>query len=116
MSTITVGHLAAPARPHLRITRRGRVVLGALLTLPTVAVITAIAMSSAPAVASNESSTQQFAYVTVEAGESLWSVAERVAPASDPRDVIADIERFNGLDSSAVAAGQSLAIPATYTD
>lgn len=115
MSTISLGY-AAPVRPTLRITRRGRMVLGAVLALPAAAVLTALAISAAPAAASNDIASGDFSYVTVEAGESLWSVAERVAPASDPRDVIADIERLNGLESSAVAAGQSLAIPTAYAD
>ncbi len=32
-----------------------------------------------------------FDYVTVHAGQSLWELAESVAPAADPRDVIAEI-------------------------
>jgi LysM repeat protein len=105
---------AASTRPALRITRRGRIVLAVVLAVPALLVSASIALSSMPAAASNESATVDFEYVTVQAGESLWSVAERVAPASDPRDVIADIERLNGLESSAVAAGQSVAIPVSY--
>lgn len=116
MSSITAGYTAV--RPTLRITRRGRAVLGTLLVVPVAAVLVSMAVSSIPAAASADdvAGSADFAYVTVGAGESLWSVAERVAPESDPRDVIADIERLNGLDSSAVAAGQSLAIPADYAD
>jgi hypothetical protein len=122
MSTITAVYTSV--RPTLRITRRGRVVLGAVLALPVAAVLVSMAVNSIPAAASSASSaavssgaaSSEFDFVTVGEGESLWSVAERVAPASDPRDVIADIERLNGLESSVVAAGQSLAIPAAYTD
>jgi LysM repeat protein len=115
MTAIAAPQTSLRSQP-LRITRRGRIVLGAVLSIPAVVAIASFALSSAPAVATGESADVSFEYVTVQPGESLWAVAERVAPASDPRDVIADIERFNGLDSSAVAAGQSLAIPATYTD
>jgi len=102
-------------RPVLRITRRGRIVLGTLVSLPAVAVIASIALSALPATATDESAGGTFEYVTVASGESLWSVAERVAPMSDPREVISDIERLNGLESSDIAAGASLAIPAAYT-
>ena len=103
---------------RLRITRRGRVVLAALASIPVVAVVTAVALFGAnSAVADGVASsgaTQAFDYVTVQAGETLWGLAEEIAPTADPRDVIADIERLNGVESSAVAPGQSLAIPAQY--
>ena len=55
-----------------------------------------------------------FDYVTIEAGQSLWQLAESVAPAQDPRDVIADIVNLNQLTSEAVQPGQRLALPADY--
>lgn len=47
-------------------------------------------------------------------GESLWSIAEEVAPAADPRDVVDAIIRLNALGSGQLEAGQTLAIPAEY--
>jgi hypothetical protein len=52
--------------------------------------------------------------VTVGSGESLWSIAEEVAPGHDPRDVVDGIVRLNALDDVTVAVGQSLSIPAEY--
>lgn len=105
---------ARSARPTpLRLTRRGRLVLGFLAAVPIAAVL-AFSALSAPAVAGSEMSTVAFATVTVQPGESLWGIAERIAPGSDPREVITQIERLNALEGSAVAAGQSLAIPADY--
>ncbi len=49
--------------------------------------------------------------VIVGPGDTLWSLAERVDPAADPRDVIAEIMRLNDLDSSALRAGQLLLLP-----
>lgn len=112
----TAGFTPAVA-PRLRITRRGKAVLATVLSIPAVVVIGMMATAGGPAVASAEQgATTEFAYVTVSAGESLWDVAERVAPSQDPRDVIADIERLNGLVGSGVAAGESLAIPADYAN
>ena len=52
--------------------------------------------------------------VTVSFGDTLWSIAETVAPEADPRDVIDAIVRLNALEGVSLEAGQSLAIPAEY--
>ncbi|MCU1412125.1 MAG: hypothetical protein JWR04_2832, partial [Rhodoglobus sp.] len=39
-----------------------------------------------------------FEYVTVESGQTMWHLAEDLAPQSDPREVIAQIVQFNQLD------------------
>ncbi|WP_199240956.1 LysM peptidoglycan-binding domain-containing protein [Naasia lichenicola] len=102
-------------RSRLRITARGRAALAVIVLAPVVAA--AIALSSAPAVASDaprDSNPVSFSYITVESGESLWSIAERIAPKADPRDVITEISALNGLDGASVSAGQSLAVPQQY--
>jgi hypothetical protein len=53
--------------------------------------------------------------VTINSGESLWAVAQRIAPAADPRDVINDILAFNGMSSAEIMPGQLIAIPTQYT-
>ena len=102
------------ARVRLRLTRRGRAVLSALVALPLVIGALVFALNGGGAVATGEQTHVSFQYVTVESGDSLWSVAERVAPNADPRDVIADIVSLNGLDSAVVSPGQQLAVPAKY--
>ncbi len=53
------------------------------------------------------------AVVTVEAGESLWSVATSVAgPGEDPRDVVERIVSLNGLEHDVLQPGQDLVVPA----
>ena len=102
--------LTTPTR--LRINRRGRAVLSGLVLVPVVAAVVAFGLNSGPALAGDDSSAAaQLTTVSVGAGESLWSIAESVAPDRDPRDVIADIIKLNGLDSANVPAGTSLAIP-----
>jgi len=54
---------------------------------------------------------QQFAYVTVMSGQTLWDLAEEYAPNRDPRDFIADIKALNNLESSSVDPGKQLALP-----
>jgi hypothetical protein len=102
-------------RPALRLTRRGRAVFGGLAAAPIVIGIV-LASVSTPAMAGSEVVSASYRTVTVSAGESLWSIAERIAPDQDPRDVIVDISRLNSLADQSVVPGQSLAIPARYVD
>jgi hypothetical protein len=116
----TSGRPTAPATSRLRITRRGRLVLTSLVVSPLIALGVVAGVNATSAIATSEgagSSTSivEFDYLTINAGESLWQVAERIAPASDPRDVIAEIVSLNQLTSSAVEPGQRLAIPSAYS-
>jgi hypothetical protein len=121
MSTVTMNRLVtyrsiierAP-QPRLRITARGRAVLLALAAAPLIVAAAFFGLNGGGAVATADSSTGTFHYVTVESGESLWQVAQSIAPNSDPRDVVAQVMQFNRLDSSDVMAGQQLAIPPQY--
>jgi hypothetical protein len=105
---------ARPAAPRLRLTKRGRGVLTTLAAAPLVVAALVFALNGGMATATLEGSGTDFQYVTVEAGQSLWEVAETVAPNADPRDVIAGIMKLNQLESADVLAGQQLAIPAQY--
>jgi LysM repeat protein len=44
-------------------------------------------------------------------GDSLWSVARRVAPDNDPREVVEQIRRLNDLTSAEIQVGQQLLLP-----
>jgi LysM repeat protein len=48
---------------------------------------------------------------TVQQGDTLWTVAQRIAPDNDPRDVIAQLRRINHLQSSSLRVGQQLLLP-----
>lgn len=119
MSTATFDarvYRTAPVRPQpkLRLTRRGRGVLLALAAAPIVIAALFFSLNGGGATASLEGATVSFEYVTVDAGQSLWQVAESIAPTADPRDVIDAIVRFNQLESADVYAGQEIAIPLEY--
>lgn len=116
MTAITM-HTAVAPRTRLRLTVRGRRVLATLAALPAVIALALAIMSGGSALASRDDGVPagSFMTVTVSPGDSLWSIAEEVAPAADPRDVIDAITRLNALDSVELVAGQSLAIPAEYT-
>lgn len=114
----SAGHAPAARRApasRLRLTTRGRVVFTILAALPLVFGAFFGALNGGMATASLEGSSADFQYVTVESGQSLWQLAETIAPTSDPRDVISEIVKLNQLPSADVRAGQQLAIPAAYT-
>lgn len=105
---------ASSSAPRLRLTKRGRAVLMFLAATPLVIAALAFALNGGGATASLEGSSVAFQYVTVESGQTLWQLAESIAPAADPRDVIAEIMQLNQLQSADVYAGQELAVPAAY--
>ncbi|HSP39135.1 MAG TPA: LysM peptidoglycan-binding domain-containing protein [Frankiaceae bacterium] len=94
-------------KPGLHLTRRGRLV--ALLLLFVVLTVafsvgrvtsTALGDPNAPA-----------AEVIVQRGDTLWSIAERIAPDADPRATARDLMAVNGLGSPSLEAGQHLRLP-----
>ena len=109
---------AAASRPatRLRLTVRGRRVLAALAALPAVIALSAAMIGGGSALATRDAGAPagSFETVTVAPGDTLWSIAEEVAPADDPRDVVDAIVRLNALDGVTLWAGQSIAIPTEY--
>lgn len=121
MSTVTL----AASRPHtatsrtrLRLTSRGRRVLAVLAALPVIGGIAIGTLAGGAALGSNDTGAPSGAFqsVTVMPGDSLWGIAERVAPEADPRDVVSEIVSLNVLPNSAVDAGERIAIPAQYSN
>ncbi len=114
--TVTpVSYASAPTvRTRLRLTRRGRAVIAALVSLPLVIALAMMALNGGGATASAGDAV--VATVTVEAGESLWSVAAAVAPEASTADVVADLIAVNELSSAELLPGQVLVIPARYAD
>jgi hypothetical protein len=102
------------AQPRLRLTKRGRVVFTSLAAVPVVAGVMLLALNGGGATATS-SGGAQLEEVTVQAGQSLWSLAEDIAPDVDPRDVVSDILSVNQLQTGSVQAGQRLMLPAEYT-
>jgi nucleoid-associated protein YgaU len=109
--------VAAPAGTRsraVRLTRRGRLVrsLVALAAALAMALAGVVHMSGAPARAgAGPSDPVAVERVSVEQGDSLWLIAERVAPERDPRDVVHRLRELNGLDSNLIQPGQVLLIP-----
>jgi nucleoid-associated protein YgaU len=45
-------------------------------------------------------------------GDTLWSIARRVAPDGDPRPIVDALATANRLDGTGLVPGQSLIVPA----
>lgn len=45
-------------------------------------------------------------------GDTLWSIAERLAPGDDPRPLVDAIATANGVEAGALVPGSTLVIPA----
>lgn len=54
---------------------------------------------------------QSAALVQVRPGETLWDIAQRLAPASSPDAVVARIRQLNSLSGDVVRPGELLAVP-----
>lgn len=106
---------AAPAT-RLRLTRRGRRVLAFLASVPAVVALSIAIISGGGALATSDAGAgAAFEKVTVMPGDTLWSIAESVAPQADPRDVVDAIMRLNALPSASLDAGETIAIPVEYS-
>lgn len=119
MTTIDIAgiHRIPASRPtRLRLTTRGRRALAVVASLPAAIALSIAVISGGSALASSTSGeSASFGTVTVMTGDTLWSIAEQVAPAADPRDVVDAIMRLNALPGASLDAGQTIAIPAEYT-
>jgi hypothetical protein len=102
---------------RLRLTVRGRRVLAFLVAAPVAVLLTYGLISGGAALASRDGGggADAFSAVTVSYGDTLWSIAQEVAPASDPRDVVDAIARLNALPGGVIEVGQTIAIPAEYS-
>lgn len=96
-----------PGRPTLRLTRRGRVLV--LLVLATL-VLVAFSLGRTSASAGHSGTVTRTTTV-VQPGETLWTIARRVAPAADPRATVRRLTELNDLGSAPIVAGQRLVLP-----
>jgi LysM repeat protein len=95
----------------IRLNRRGR--LARTFVVLSLAIVMASVVSAkagagqdvAPAKAGS------FITVTVAPGDTVWSLANRLAAGGDVRSLVSEIISVNSLDSVDVATGQKLRIP-----
>jgi nucleoid-associated protein YgaU len=104
-------HAVHPA--PLRLTGRGRAVLRGLVVVLMLVVMAAAGLALAHGARAADGAPPAVVVHThvVLPGETLWGIARQVAPHDDPRDTVSRIVEFNSLPSTAVHAGQRLALP-----
>ena len=110
LATVTQLYQPAPASiaPPLRLTRRGVAVLASFVGL-LAAVLVAVAWASAPSAAGGASGAGTApAIVSVQQGDSLWTIAARVAPQTDPRVEVERLQQLNHLGGVVLQPGQLL--------
>lgn len=101
--------LGSEALGSVRLTRRGRLVL--LIAFLALA-FGAFVVVGGPAVSSKDAHHPAAEQVVVEPGQTLWDIAQRVAPGEDTQEVIAEIVDLNALASAGdIRAGQPLDVP-----
>ncbi len=98
---------SASERP-LRLTRRGRVVLTALV----LGLVALVALWGGKAFASGPGEPREVTVHAVEAGETLWQHAAALAGGDrDVRDLVDELMALNGLSSTSLQVGQQLLLP-----
>jgi hypothetical protein len=109
----------AAANGSVRLTRRGKIVVGVLAGLAAASLAALIwfavagqAEAAGPgALGGGSGAGHTMLRVVVRPGETLWSIAVRTDPTADPRAVIQQIIDDNALRGPAIQAGQVLWVP-----
>jgi len=95
---------------EIRLTRRGRVVLGLMGTM--FLILAWMTLGGGSADASTDSVVNATAVVVIQPGENLWAIARSIAPDIDPREMVLRIRELNDLGADHVYPGQSIVVPA----
>jgi hypothetical protein len=94
-------------QPPLRLTRRGRVVVLTFFVL----LASAVGVLLATASRASDPEVGDMPSVVVQPYDTLWSIASRTSPGGNPRAVVFEIRRLNGLDDFTVHPGERLTLP-----
>lgn len=98
-------HSSRPATPG-----RGR---GLVRRLALVAAVLGMLVGFGFAHAVQGTAPVEYETVTVQPGDTLWSLAERRYPGEDVRARVSEIERANGLGDPVLHTGQTLRLRST---
>ena len=99
-----------PARRHRRAVYQRRRVLAALVGLGLVLAVFRAGEALGGSSLASPGRLPHVEQVVVQPGDSLWSIAQRVAPGRDPRPVVDALSR--SLGSSQLYAGETISVPA----
>lgn len=98
------------SQPHsaIRLTRRGRVVVFASAVVMAAGFMTFVGDLAGASNTGGEAATGSY---VVAPTDSLWSIAQQVAPGADTRETVERIKDLNGMRSAVVFTGQELVVP-----
>jgi LysM repeat protein len=100
------------ANPSVRLNRRGKLARTlVVLSLAIVAASVAGGQAGADTSKSTVAAADSFITVTVAPGDTVWSLASRVAPQGEAGALVSAIIEINSLGSGDVVAGQKIRIP-----
>ena len=98
----------------VRLTARGRRVLGTLVIVAVAVVAYAFSalFAGMASAATTDLVYSETSFVVVEQGQTLWQIATEIDSSADPRAVIDVIEDLNAMGASdVIQAGQVLVVP-----
>jgi len=101
------------ASSELRLTPRGRAFtrLAVVASLSILLLSGFSLLSGANAGSESMAATSPYMKITVKPGETLWSIAAKVDPAADRRDLVEELISINHLSSPTVEAGEKIFVP-----
>ena len=106
---INQGFSTNPSGVHL--TRRGRLARTLLVLSLAVVLASVFGLSAGAGTNSAVGEPTSFIEVTVAQGDTLWSLATRLAGGADVRAMVDEIASVNALASADLQAGQKVRIP-----
>ena len=106
---INQGFVANPS--GVRLTRRGRLARTLLVLSLAVVLASVFGLNAGANTADHVGTPTSFIQGTVAPGDTLWSLATRLADGGDVRALVDEIASVNSLASAEVQAGQKLRIP-----
>jgi len=120
MSTISLNATSAKALINqgfsanpsgVRLTRRGRLARTLLVLSLAVVLASVFGLSAGAGTSDSVGAPTSFIEVTVAPGDTLWSLASRMAGGADVRAMVDEIASVNALASADLQAGQKVRIP-----
>ncbi len=91
--------------------RRTRVRHGRLALVATIGLVGAAWAGPVARAVSDDPAPASAARYVVREGDSLWSIAERLSPGSDPRPLVDAIQLANDVDPGTLIPGRTLLVP-----
>ena len=96
---------------RVQLNRRGR--LARTVVVLSLAIVLGSVVSAKAGAGTEAAATKAYSFITVTVapGETVWSLASRVAAGGDVRSLVSEIITVNSLASVDLTAGQKLRIP-----